>query len=66
VKLGTILLIWLTIMVLVPQIAYAADPVCHIVESGDNGKPFVSSQPESEATKSFIKIVEKVIEGGTK
>ena len=34
-KLGTILLIWLTIMVLVPQIAYAADPVCHIVESGD-------------------------------
>jgi len=38
----------------------------NIVESGDNGKPFVSSQPESEATKSFIKIVEKVIEGGTK
>lgn len=38
----------------------------NIVESGDNGKPFVSSQPESEATKSFIKIVEKVIEGGSK
>jgi len=38
----------------------------NIVESGDNGKPFVSSQPESEATKSFIKIVEKVMRGGTK
>lgn len=38
----------------------------NIVESGDNGKPFVSSQSESEATKSFIKIVEKVMRGGTK
>ncbi len=37
----------------------------NIVESGDDGKPFVSSQPESEATKAFTRIVEKVIERGT-
>ncbi len=38
----------------------------NIVESGDNGKPFVSNQPESDAAKAFIKIVEKIMGGGTK
>jgi len=38
----------------------------NIVESGDNGKPFISSQPESDAAKAFIKIVEKIMGGGTK
>jgi Mrp family chromosome partitioning ATPase len=31
-----------------------------IVNSGDDGKPFVSSKPESKATKAFINIVEKI------
>lgn len=38
----------------------------NIVESGDNGKPFISNQPESDAAKAFIKIVEKIMGGGTK
>jgi len=34
----------------------------NIVKSGDDGKPFVLAQPESEATKSFIEIVEKILQ----
>jgi len=32
-----------------------------IVESGDSGKPFVLNNPESEAGKAFMKIVEKIL-----
>ncbi|MFC2169600.1 P-loop NTPase [Acidobacteriota bacterium] len=32
-----------------------------IVTSGDEGKPFVASQPESEASKAFMKIVENIM-----
>lgn len=34
-----------------------------IVISGDEGKPFVASQPESEAGKAFINIVENITKG---
>jgi len=34
-----------------------------IVISGDEGKPFVASQPESEASKAFMKIVENIMKG---
>jgi ATP-binding protein involved in chromosome partitioning len=33
----------------------------NIVKSGDDGKPFVLTQPDSKATKSFTQIVEKII-----
>jgi len=32
-----------------------------IVESGDSGEPFILNQPDSEATKAFNNIVEKII-----
>jgi len=32
-----------------------------IVSSGDEGKPFVVTQPESEASKAFMKIVENIM-----
>jgi Mrp family chromosome partitioning ATPase len=32
-----------------------------IVISGDEGKPFVASQPESEAAKAFMNVVENII-----
>lgn len=38
----------------------------NIVESTDNGKPFILNQPDSDASKAFIKIVEKIMGGGTK
>ena len=38
----------------------------NIVESTDNGKPFVLNQPDSDATKAFVKIVEKIMGRGTK
>jgi len=38
----------------------------HIVESGDNGTPFVLSHPESEASKAFTQIAEKIVKGGSK
>lgn len=38
----------------------------NIVESGDSGKPFVLSHPESEASKAFTQIVENILEGGSK
>jgi len=34
-----------------------------IVISGDEGKPFVASQPESEAGKAFMNIVENILKG---
>lgn len=34
----------------------------HIVQSGDTGKPFILENPESEAAKSFMNIVEKIID----
>ncbi len=34
-----------------------------IVISGDEGKPFVASQPESEAAKAFMNIVENIMKG---
>ncbi len=34
-----------------------------IVISGDEGKPFVASQPDSDAGKAFMKIVENIIKG---
>ena len=34
-----------------------------IVVSGDEGKPFVASQPDSEAGKAFMSIVENIIKG---
>lgn len=34
-----------------------------IVISGDDGKPFIASQPESEASKAFMNIVENIMEG---
>ncbi|KPJ51286.1 ATP-binding protein [candidate division TA06 bacterium DG_26] len=37
-----------------------------IVESGDSGKPFVLSHPESEASKAMTEIAERVLEGGSK
>ncbi|MBN2543236.1 Mrp/NBP35 family ATP-binding protein [bacterium] len=33
-----------------------------IVESGDSGKPFILAHPDSEASKAFKKIVDKVID----
>lgn len=33
-----------------------------IVISGDDGKPFIATQPESEASKAFMNIVEKIVE----
>ncbi len=33
-----------------------------IVISGDDGKPFIASQPESEASKAFMNIVENIME----
>jgi Mrp family chromosome partitioning ATPase len=33
-----------------------------IVRSGDEGKPFVASQPESEAGRAFMNIVENIVE----
>ena len=33
-----------------------------IVISGDDGKPFIATQPESEASKAFMNIVEKIME----
>ncbi|MFQ5722430.1 MAG: P-loop NTPase [Candidatus Aminicenantales bacterium] len=33
-----------------------------IVSLGDEGKPFITAQPDSEASKAFNKIVEKIIE----
>lgn len=38
----------------------------NIVESGDSGEPFILNHPESEASKIFNQIVERIIEGGTK
>lgn len=32
-----------------------------IVESGDNGRPFILDQPNSEAAHAFNDIVEKII-----
>jgi len=32
-----------------------------IVDSGDSGKPFVLNNPESEAAKAFMKIVDKIL-----
>jgi Mrp family chromosome partitioning ATPase len=37
----------------------------HIVESGDSGKPFVLSHPESEASKAFTQIAENILKGGS-
>lgn len=37
-----------------------------IVESGDNGKPFIVHHPESEASKAFNKIVDEVMLNGKK
>jgi len=34
-----------------------------IVTSGDEGKPFVATQPESEAGKAFMNIVENIMKG---
>jgi ATP-binding protein involved in chromosome partitioning len=36
-----------------------------IVILGDEGKPFVTEQPDSEASQAFMKIVEKIIKAGT-
>jgi ATP-binding protein involved in chromosome partitioning len=33
-----------------------------IVNSGDEGKPFIATQPESEASKAFMNIVENIME----
>ena len=33
-----------------------------IVNSGDEGKPFIKTEPDSEASQAFMKIVEKIIE----
>lgn len=33
-----------------------------IVTSGDEGKPFITQRPDSEATQAFLKIVEKIME----
>ena len=33
-----------------------------IVTSGDEGKPFIATQPESEATRAFMNIVENIME----
>lgn len=33
-----------------------------IVESGDSGKPFILSQPESEAAKAFDAVVDRILE----
>jgi hypothetical protein len=33
------------------------------VKSGDEGNPFVASQPESEAGRAFMNIVENIVEG---
>jgi Mrp family chromosome partitioning ATPase len=35
-----------------------------IVTSGDKGKPFIAEQPDSEASKAFMKIIENIIEAG--
>ena len=35
-----------------------------IVESGDDGKPFVVHHPESKASKALNKIVEKILQNG--
>lgn len=32
-----------------------------IVSSGDEGKPFIATQPDSEASKAFMEIVENII-----
>jgi len=32
-----------------------------IVISGDEGKPFIATQPDSEASKAFMEIVENII-----
>jgi len=40
------------------------DPM--IVESGDDGKPFVIHYPESKASKAFNEIVEKILHNGKK
>lgn len=37
-----------------------------IVESGDDGKPFIIHHPESEASKAFNEIVEKILLNGKK
>ncbi len=37
-----------------------------IVESGDTGKPFVLQNPDSEASKAFMKIVDKVLSPSVK
>jgi ATP-binding protein involved in chromosome partitioning len=37
-----------------------------IVTSGDEGKPFVASQPESQAGKAFINIVENIMKAKTR
>ena len=34
-----------------------------IVNSGDEGKPFIKTEPDSEASQAFMKIVEKIIQG---
>ncbi len=36
-----------------------------IVNSGDEGKPFVKTEPDSEASQAFMKIVEKIIESSS-
>lgn len=33
----------------------------HIVESGDTGKPFIAENPDSEASKAFRNIVERIL-----
>lgn len=38
----------------------------NIVEAGDIGKPFVLSHPESEASKAFKQIVERILKGEVK
>ncbi len=35
-----------------------------IVEAGDSGRPFLLSHPESEASKAFKQIVDRILEGG--
>jgi len=35
-----------------------------IVESSDNGRPYISDRRHSEATKAFLKIVQKIVKGG--
>ena len=38
----------------------------HIVQSGDTGKPFILENPDSDASKAFMEIVDKIIASSSK